>query len=312
MDQLRAMRVFARVIDEGSFAGAARALELAPAVVTRLIAELEEHLGTRLIQRTTRSLSLSPLGERYLERVRAILADLDEAEALVQSSSDAPQGHVRLLAPPAFLTHQLVPRLPAFHAEHPRVTLSLTAASDGSGPDEHHDLAILALRDPPDCDDFTARLLARSEIVLCATPDYLALAGRPVSPQALERHQLLLPPTSLLQRDITLFRPVDAASARVATPRQPLLSSTHADTLRAAALAGLGIAGLTSMMADDALRQGTLERVLPGWQAPGVGLWLMQPAHRHVPTRTRVLRDFLLRTFGGENRDPWQSAAGTP
>jgi DNA-binding transcriptional LysR family regulator len=308
MDQLRAMRVFARVIDEGSFAGAARALDLAPAVVTRLIAELEEHLGTRLIQRTTRSLSLSPLGERYLERVRAILADLDETEALIQTSSDEPQGHVRLQAPGAFLTHQLARHLPAFHAEHPRVTLTLTAAPDGSGPDEHHDLTILALRDPPDCAHFAARLLARSEVILCATPAYLTHAGRPAVPQALEQHTLLLPPSSLLQRDFALVRPADGASARVPMPRQPLLSTSHTDTLQAAALAGLGIAGLTSMMADEALRQGTLERVLPDWQASGIGLWLMLPAHRHVPSRTRVLRDFLLRLCGGENRDPWQAA----
>lgn len=313
MDQLRAMRVFARVIDEGSFAGAARALDLAPAVVTRLIAELEDHLGTRLIQRTTRSLSLSPLGERYLERVRAILTDLDEAEALVQSSSDEPHGHVRLQAPAAFLTHQLARHLPLFHAEHPRVTLTLTAAPDGNGPDEHHDLTVLALRDPPDCAaHFTARLLARSEVILCAAPAYLARAGRPTLPQALEQHTLLLPPSSLLQRDFALVRPVDGAAARVTMPRQPLLSTTHADTLQAAALAGLGIAGLTSMMADGALRQGTLERVLPDWQASGVGLWLVLPAHRHVPSRTRVLRDFLLRLCGGENRDPWLAAASAP
>ena len=89
MDQLRAMRVFARVIDEGSFAGAARALDLAPAVVTRLVAELEDHLGARLIQRTTRSLALTGVGERYLERVRAILADVDEAESLVQAGGKA-------------------------------------------------------------------------------------------------------------------------------------------------------------------------------------------------------------------------------
>jgi DNA-binding transcriptional LysR family regulator len=110
MDQLRAMRVFARVIDEGSFAGAARALDLAPAVVTRLIAELEEHLGARLIQRTTRSLALSSVGERYLERVRHILADIDESESQVQSVSESPQGHLRVMVPSAFAVHQPVSR----------------------------------------------------------------------------------------------------------------------------------------------------------------------------------------------------------
>ena len=111
MDQLRAMRVFARVIDEGSFAGAARALDLAPAVVTRLVAELEDHLGARLIQRTTRSLALTGVGERYLERVRAILADVDEAESLVQAASALPCESSRRRRTPFHWAARLAPGL---------------------------------------------------------------------------------------------------------------------------------------------------------------------------------------------------------
>src|SRR6202008_4812079 len=127
MDQLKAMRVFARVIDEGSFAKAARSLALAPAVVTRLVAELEEHLGARLINRTTRRLALTDIGEAYLERVRQILTEVEEAEALASTASSEPRGHLRVLAPPAFAVHQLAKHLPRFHAMYPRITIELSA-----------------------------------------------------------------------------------------------------------------------------------------------------------------------------------------
>lgn len=306
MDQLRAMRVFARVIDEGSFAGAARALDLAPAVVTRLIAELEEHLGARLIQRTTRSLALSAVGERYLERVRQILADVDESESQVQSLSETPQGHLRVMVPSAFAVHQLAKHLPAFHAEYPEVTLALTSTIEFSGPDDRHDITVLALRDAPS-GDFIARRLARSEVILCAAPGYLDRAGRPDTPQCLERHQMLLPPASMMQRDVTFVHEDGLAAVRVTPPPRPLLTTAHTDTLYASALAGLGITGLMSLVVEDALQEGALERVLPGWHAMSFGLWLTMPTRKHVPARTRVFWDFLLRTFGGEDRDPWQA-----
>ena len=314
MDHFRAMRVFARVIDEGSFAGAARALDLAPAVVTRLIAELEEHLGARLIQRTTRSLALSSVGERYLERVRHILADVDEAESQVQSVAESPQGHLRVMVPSAFAVHQLAKHLPAFHAEYPDITLSLTSTIEFSGPDERHDITVMALRDAPE-GDFIARRLARSEVILCAAPGYLDRAGRPETPQQLEQHRLLLPPTSMVQRDVTFVHEDRRAAVRVSPPTRPLLTTAHTDTLYASALAGLGITGLMSLVVEDALQEGVLERVLPGWHAMSFGLWLTMPTRKHVPARTRVFWEFLLRTFGGEDRDPWQShprCSGTP
>src|ERR1700754_4216630 len=116
MDQLRAMRVFSRVIDAGGFAKAANALDIAPAVATRLVADLEEHLGARLINRTTRRLALTDIGEMYLERARQILSDVEEAESLARSAGSDPRGHLRVLAPPAFAVHQLAKHLPRFHA----------------------------------------------------------------------------------------------------------------------------------------------------------------------------------------------------
>src|SRR5947208_8566173 len=125
MDRLHSMRVFSRVINEGSFAAAAREMNLSPAVVTRLVADLEEHLGARLINRTTRRLSLTDTGELYLERVRHVLTEIDEAEALATASSSEPRGHLRVLCAPAFAVHQIAKRLPFFRERYPRVTLEL-------------------------------------------------------------------------------------------------------------------------------------------------------------------------------------------
>ena len=125
MDRLHSMRVFSRVIDEGSFAAAARQMNLSAAVVTRLVADLEEHLGARLINRTTRRLALTNTGEVYLDRVRHILAEIDEAEALAGADAAEPRGHLRVLCPPAFAVHQVAKHLPQFRAAYPRVTIDL-------------------------------------------------------------------------------------------------------------------------------------------------------------------------------------------
>src|SRR5205085_10916574 len=114
MDRLHSMRVFTRIIDAGSFASAARDMNLSPAVVTRLVADLEEHLGARLLNRTTRRLSLTDIGEAYLERVRHVLTEIDEAEALASASNTEPRGHLRVLCPPAFAVHQLAKHLKQF------------------------------------------------------------------------------------------------------------------------------------------------------------------------------------------------------
>jgi len=312
MDSLRAMRVFARVVEEGGFAAAARALNLAPAVVTRLVAELEGHLGARLMNRTTRRFVLTEAGAAYLERVQRILADVDEAEALANASVAEPRGHVRLLAPPAVAVHQLAKHLPRFHARHPQVTLEIVSNGPVETVDDAFDLTILMSRQPPD-GQFVARPLARSEVIICASPDYLNLRGRPDHPRDLMRHDALIPPLADKQRGLTFHRGRNdepGAEFYTTQPRRGVLSTLHIDTNYAAALAGLGIAGLLSFVIEDALTEGALERVLPEWRLYSTTLWLGLPSRQHVPARTRVLQDFLLEIFGGEDRDPWLAAAG--
>jgi DNA-binding transcriptional LysR family regulator len=310
MDQLRAIKVFVRVIDEGSFAGAARGLDLAPAVVTRLVAELEEHLGTRLLNRTTRRLSLTEIGEAYLERARRILADVDEAAALAASATQEVRGLLRILCPPAIAVHQLAKHLPKFHRDYPLVTLEITSPGPVDTVDDAYDLTIFLSREPLD-GDFIARRLAKSEFIMCASPDYLDQRGRPQHPHDLKVHDALLPPTAMLMRGLTLQRGDGAEEITLPiVPSRAALSTTHMDTNYAAALHGLGVAGLPSFMVEDALLEQALERVMPQWRLFGTTLWAGMPTRKYVPARTRAFLDFLVEIFGGEDKDPWLVAAG--
>ncbi len=310
MDQLRAIKVFVRVIDEGSFAAAARGLDLAPAVVTRLVAELEEHLGTRLLNRTTRRLSLTEIGEAYLERARRILADVDEAAALAASATQEVRGLLRVLCPPAIAVHQLAKHLPKFHRDFPLVTLEITSPGPVDTVDDSFDLTIFLSRGPLD-GDFIAKRLARSEFIMCASPDYLDQRGRPQHPSDLKQHDALLPPTAMLMRGLTLQRGDGGEEVTLPiVPSRAALSTTHMDTNYAAALHGLGVAGLPSFMVEDALLEQALERVMPQWSLFSTTLWAGMPTRKYVPARTRAFLDFLVEIFGGEDKDPWLVAAG--
>ncbi|MEO8806668.1 MAG: LysR family transcriptional regulator [Burkholderiaceae bacterium] len=312
MDRLHSMRVFSRVIEQGSFAGAARDLNLSPAVVTRLVADLEEHLGARLINRTTRRLSLTDTGEIYLERVRHILTEVDEAEALATAATAEPRGHLRVLCSPAFAVHQIAKLLPKFRALYPRVTLELSVPGPVETVDENFDVSILTEGRRPLDGSFVARRLARSEVIACASPEYLDKHGRPKHPRDLAHHEAMVPN---FLHELT-FHAVnwdgeDAAAESVTLPMpRPALSTIHTDTMYAAALAGMGITGLPSFVAEDALLENALERVLPQWHLLTTTLYAGMPTRKHVPARTRAFIDFLVQTFGGEDRDPWLLAAG--
>ena len=315
MDQLRAMRVLARVVDEGGFAKAARTLEMAPPVVTRVVADLEAHLGARLLNRTTRRITLTEVGERYLEKVRAILVDVDESDAMASEATKGPRGHLRVLSPPAMAVHQLAKHLPRFHARYPLVSVSIDAPVIVETVDEAYDVTIIFTRHALS-GEFIARRLARSEVIVCAAPEYLDKRGRPQHPSELAGHEALLPAVSDLQRGLTFYcgqwgDDEPAGEHYTFVPeRRAVLSTSHIDVNYAAALAGLGIAGLPSFVVEDALVEHALERVLPKWRLFSGSLWAAMPTRQHVPARTRVFLDFLVQTFGGEDKDPWLAAAG--
>jgi len=219
------------------------------------------------------------------------------------------------MAPPAVAVHQLAKHLPRFHALYPQVSVEISANGPVETVSEDHDITIMSLRNPPE-GDFIARRLARSEVITCASPEYLDRRGRPGHPRELMDHDALIPPISELQRGLTFFSgnwgddEPGGESYTLVPAKRPVLSTGHIDTLYAAALAGLGIAGLPSMVIEDALLENALERVLPGWRLFDLTLWAAMPSRKHLPARTRAFLDFLIQIFGGEDRDPWLAAAG--
>ena len=230
--------------------------------------------------------------------------------------------------PPALAVHQLAKHLPRLHKQYPQVTVELHSPGPVETLDEAYDLTLLSSRLPLS-GEFVARRLARTDVVLCASPEYLDRRGRPVHPDELMLHDTLLPPISSLQRGITFVagplargeaaaadsdgdgNPVETPGLSVTlVPRRPVLSTSHIDTTYAAALHGLGVAGLPSYVLEDALLEHALERVLPAWRLFSVDLWVALPTRKHLPARTRAMLDFLVQVFGGEDRDPWLAAAG--
>lgn len=314
MDQLRAIRTFHKIVDRGGFAGAARALDQSPAVVTRLVIELEKHLGTRLLNRTTRRVALTQAGEAYADRTRQLLQDLEEADAAAQSTTTSPHGHLRVVVPPAFANHQLAKDLPRFHAMCPDVSLELLASGPVPTIDESCNVSIIVAQGLELAGDFVARPLARSELVLCASADYLARRGRPQHPLDIERLDALIPPIAQVRRGVTFRRgpgegtPGESITVR---PQAPIVSSMQLDAVYAAAIAGMGIAGLPSFMAERALREKRLERVLEQWHVSTLSVYVGLPSRQHLPARTRAFRDFLVQTYGRQpDADPWLGAMG--
>lgn len=191
MDTLQGMRVFARVVDSGSFTSAAQALDLSTAQVSRLISDLEAHLQTRLLHRTTRRLALTEAGERYLERCRGILEDIEVAEAEAAGAHIRPCGRLRVQSLMGMGQHHLVPMIARYGALFPDVVIELTLSQ--RNPDmleEGQDVLITGERQLPDS-EFVAQRLGSIHSVLCASPGYLQQRGVPRSVDDLERHVCL-------------------------------------------------------------------------------------------------------------------------
>jgi DNA-binding transcriptional LysR family regulator len=311
MDQLKAMRAFVRVVDEGSFAAASRALDLAPAVVTRLVADLEQQLGARLLNRTTRSVALTDVGEKYLDRVRQILYDIDEAHATVATATGELRGVLRLASALPFVQHQLAPLLPEFRQRYPHVGLEITVIPPAEVPNEDADVTLIFEGRKPIQGDFVARRLASADVVLCATPEYLRRHGQPQRPQDLDGHQMLVPNMALTPRE-WVFRRLGSDGTEseqvTSTPNASAIASNSTDVMLAAAQAGLGICGALSFTVAQPLREGRLQRVLPDWHLGSYTLYLGLPSRKYLPLRTRVFCDFLLEKMGGAAHDPWLAA----
>jgi DNA-binding transcriptional LysR family regulator len=292
MDRLMSMRVFQKVIDEGSFAAAARALDISPAVVTRLVADLEEHLGSRLLHRSTRRLSLSTAGETYLGRVRAILQDIDEAHAMASSQTHELEGVLRVLAPPVLASYVLAPLMAGFRQLYPKILLDIEVASFKEPPIEDYDITLMPTDAAFDA-DVIARKISSTEAILVASPVYLQRWGVPATPQDLARHEVLRLKTSGLRPRTWRLLNAERLDEPLDVAVEPVLWANHTDTLLRAALDGAGITSVTVDVAAPYLSRGELVRVLQPWITGRLSLYAALPSRKFLPERTRVFLDYL-------------------
>ncbi len=294
MDRLLSMRVFQKVIDEGGFAAAARVLDMSPAGVTRLLSDLEQHLGTRLIQRTTRRLALTDAGQAYLLRVRSILSEVDDAEATAAQSSSELQGVVHVVAPPLFANYFLATRVTRWLARYPQVAIHLHVDPFPQTRVEEFDVTFMVVNEGFDA-NIVARPIAKTEYVVCASPDYLRRRGTPLQPQDLQRHQYLRFPwqasSGHAARGMRLSR-IDGSQQGVEVGMQVVFQAESYETLFAAAVDGAGIAVLPKFPASNYFASGDLVHLLPEWIFGRYTVFVALPTRKLIPARTRAFLDF--------------------
>lgn len=294
MDRLLSMRVFQRVIDEGGFAAAARMLDMSPAGVTRLVTDLEQHLGTRLMQRTTRKLALTEAGEAYLMRVRSILAEVDDAEATAASSASELQGMLHVLAPPLFANNFLANQINRWISRYPKVAINLHVDPFPQSRVEEFDVTFIIVNEGFDA-NIVARPVAQTEWVVCASPAYLQRRGTPLQPQDLQDHHYLRFPwqetSGLSARGLRLSR-LDGSQKDVEIPMQVVLQSASYDALFTAAVDSAGIVVLPKFPVENYLKSGALVHLLPDWIFGRFTVYVALPTRKLIPARTRAFLDF--------------------
>ncbi len=293
MDRLQSMQVFQHVVDEGGFAAAARKLNLAPAVVTRLVVDLEEHLGVRLLQRTTRRVALTPAGEAYLARLRSILGDIDEARAAAQAHTREITGTLRVLTPPVIAIHMLAPLVAGFCRLHPGVTLEFFEMDTPDPAIEDYDLTVLSGTVALDA-NVIARTVILSHAVFCASPEYLDRHGVPQQPEDLRQHKCLrLRTPGMRLRPMTLIDPT-AGDRQLEVDVPAVLIANNTDTLLRAALEGAGISSQPVELLVPLLTTGRLKRVLSPWLTARLSLVAALPSRKFMPARTRAFVDYMI------------------
>jgi DNA-binding transcriptional LysR family regulator len=295
MDRLSGMAVFVRVVEEESFSAAARVLGISKSAVSKQVAGLEERLGARLLNRTTRRLALTDAGTAFFERAQRILNDAEEAEAAVSQLSAAPRGVLRVNAPVTFGVQHLGPLLPALMAAYPELAIDLVLNDRFVDlVEEGFDVAVRIGRLSDS--SLIARRLAPVRRLLVASPAYIAAHGAPERPEDLRDHACLLY-TYLLRGDAWSLTGPDGRAAEVRVTGR--LRANNGDVLRSALLGGMGIAYTPSFIVGQDLADGHLVRVLPGWEDTTAAVYAVYPHARLVPPKVRAFVDFLADHFTG-------------
>ncbi|HEY3950382.1 LysR family transcriptional regulator [Phenylobacterium sp.] len=294
MDRFDEINAFTAVADARSFTHAARRLGVSSAQVSKLVARLENRLGARLLNRTTRDVSLTDTGRAYLERARNLVEEFEALEGSVRDQS-GPRGLLRISAPVSFGANQLTPALLDFAAAYPEVSIDVSVTDRMVNlVEEGFDVAV-RIGDLPDS-SVIARKLAPVRLVTCASPAYLQAAGAPASPQDLARHEAILDNN---MRDPTIWTyggGVDRQEVRV----HGRLKFGGADACVAAARRGLGITVTPAFAAADDLRAGRLTALLCAYEPQLIHVHAVYPHARHLAAKVRAFVDFLADRFAGE------------
>ncbi|MBN8533034.1 MAG: LysR family transcriptional regulator [Rhizobiales bacterium] len=290
MDRLGDLEIFARVASTGSMSRAARDLGLSPPVISKRIKRLEERLGTRLLQRTTRQIALTEAGRGFHERVIAILGAVDDAETWVSQRANVARGPLRISAPTTFGRLHVAPHLVRFLERYPEISVDLSLADHfvdvvGDGFDVAIRIADLADT------SLVAKKLASNHRLLCASPRYVEKHGLPASISDLARHRLLV-------HNADHWR-LDGPEGAVSVPVQSAVVTNSSEVIREAVLAGLGIALRSTWDVGAELKSGQLLPVLPAYRGgQRVAIYAVYPSRRHLPQKTRVFIDFLAELYG--------------
>ena len=299
MDSVAGMRVFARVVEVGSFSAAGRELGAAPSSVSRQIGDLEYELGVRLFHRTTRKLSLTEAGRLYYGRAAKILIEVDEAKLAVSQGDGTPSGILRLSAPASLGRHHIAPALAAFHEKYPAVQVVM-AVTDRLVDlvEEGFDLAIRVgrMRDS----SLIARLIGTGRRIVSAAPAYLERTGVPQVPADLADHNCL---TFRSHPGSNVWRFKGPAGTSEVRARGSLFAN-DGEALAAAAVAGLGVILVPEWLTGKELRRGRLVELMPGFQAVPreTPLYAVYAHQRHLPPKVRAFVDFLVERFGPGGR----------
>jgi len=304
VDTIESMKVFVRVAQRSGFAPAARDLRLSPASVTKHVAAIEERLGVRLLDRTTRHVALTEAGRLYLERCLECLQALEDADASVTALADAPRGQLRVTAPVDLQRH-VAAAVSRFVREAPHVTVDLQLSNRAVDlVDEGVDVAIRVASALEG--QFVARPLATLRLAVVASPAYFREHGRPVSPSELEAHRAVVFAEPRPRTEWLLSRGQHEVRARL----QPIILSNGGDAVLESVLAGVGLTVAPSFLVGEHLADGRLEAALLEWSiAPVLRVFAVYPHRRFLSPKVRVFVETLRALYGDGACDPWWPAA---
>ena len=291
MDRLTAMQVFVEVAQSGSFSATADKLDMSRAMVTRYVGELEQWLGARLLQRTTRSVTLTDAGESCLRRSQQMLALVENVEEETSRHGSALRGQLRITCSMSFAYAQLAAVVVDFLTQHPQLKIDLNASEGALNLVEARiDLAIRISAEPDPA--LIGRMLAPCTSVLVASPAYLAQHGTPQLPADLAAHRCLSY-ANFGKSVWKLQRGEEVEEVRVGSH----FSANEATALMCAALAGGGVAMQPTYLASPHLADGRLQAVLPDWALPDMAIYALYPSRKHLSPAVRALLDFLVARF---------------